>query len=473
MALWLEKLNSVAQAVTTLWARAESASETPQVVATSESGRRYDSYMNELLQSFEIFGVANDYLTAVNDCKRLSETNPIFSGIMDKVVGPVAEHESYVKVDKIAGNENHPKRKIIEKDLNKLIEVVDWNEHKDEYLRNMLNEGGLSCELVADNTGMIRGLEYRPHHSIVPMLVNGKIVDPDYAYEQVDVYSREKVADFAKWQIAEVNWKESWYHRRGIPYLMASRRMLSSVGDMINGAVSKWMRSGGEIEVFNLKNAKAWTDVDAFKTNNAADLTPNTKRLIRQIFTKGDVEVDRLHGDNMADSTAVIEFLLELIFMSTSVSKEVMGFKGDLVIKDMANLSLDSYYRLLNRVQSRGHKVLKRACDLQMLIWNQKYGVLPEEVEYEIVGGVFQTETTQTKVDTTIKVVELLNNLMGEVKNKQTVLEQIVSLLTYDLKDYGITFKEELIYQPPPEPLMPGQRPTQTAKKKPVKKGGK
>ena len=260
------------------------------------------------------------------------------------------------------------------------------------------------------------------------------------------------MATFAKWQIAESTWKKSAFQARGIPYLMASRRMLSSVGDMVNGVVSKWMRSGGEIEVFNLKNATTWTDVNEFKNNNSADLTPNSKRLIRQLFTKGDVEVQRLHGDNMNDSTAVIEFLLELIFLATGVSKEVVGFKGHLVLKDMASISLDSYYRLLSRVQSRSHAVLKRACDIQLLTQVKKYGVLPEQVEYEIVGGSFASENTQTKIDTTVKVVNLLNTLMSQVENKEVVLEQVVGVLTYDIKDYGITFKEKLVVAAPVEP---------------------
>jgi hypothetical protein len=384
------------------------------------------------------------------DCKRLSEGNPIFSAIIDKVVGPVADAESYVKVDKIDGKEEHPQKAAVEKELNRLVEAVNWNDNKDENLRHLLNEGGLSMEVVADRTGVIRGLEYRPHYSIMPLTVNGKFTDPEIAYKQFDILSKETVAVFAKWQIAEANWKQSAFHDRGIPYLMSSRRMLSSVGDMLNGVVQKWMRSGGELETFALKSASDWKDVEAFKQQNKGDLTPNSKALVRQIFSKGDIDIQRLHGDANADSTAVIEFLLELIFMATGVSKEIMGFKGNLVVKDMASISLDSYYRLLTRVQDRSNKVLRRACDIQLLTQVGKFGVLPEKIEYSLVGGVFQSDSTQTKIDTTVKVVELLQTLMSQVENKQDVLEQLVGVLTYDLKDYGIRFKEKLKYQEPP-----------------------
>ncbi|MFH0989895.1 MAG: hypothetical protein V1799_07760 [bacterium] len=455
MATIKERVNNAVKAISTMFGK----SGTPEIEENLTTvGRRFDSSTNQLMRAFDIFGLAPDYLTGVMDCKKLSEANPIFSGIMDKVVGPVSDAETYVKVDKVDGSEDHPMRDKLEKDLNKMISSVEWNSYKDENLRNLLNEGGLTMELIADKTGIVRGLEYRPHYSIEPLTMNGRFLNPEEAYYQFDVLTKEEIATFAKWQIAEVNWKESAFHSRGVPYLLASRKMLSGVGDMLSGAVQKWMRSGGEIEVFALKEAKDWKDVAMFKDNNAADLTPNSKSLVRQIYSKGDLTIDRLHGDQAADSTTVIEFILELIFLSTGVSKEVMGFKGNLVIKDMASLSVDSYYRLMNRLQAKAHSVLRRACDIQVLLQVKKYGVLPENVEYELVGGSFQSDTTQTKIDTTIKVIEQLNKLMSVVENKQVVLEQIIGVLTYDLKDYGISFKEELKYAEPPDQMAPGQR---------------
>ena len=360
MATFFKRINEVAKAVTTAWTKSGAPEVKPQEVL-SQSGTRFDSAATGLMMAFDIFGLAPDYLTGVMDCKRLSEGNPIFSAITDKVVGPVADAETYVKVDKIDGKEEHPQKAAVEKELNRLVEEVKWNSHKDKNLRHLLNEGGLSMEVIADRAGVVRALEYRPHYSIMPLTTNGRFNDPENAYKQYDVMSKEIVALFAKWQIAETNWKESAFHDRGIPYLMSSRRMLSSVGDMLNGVVQKWMRSGGELETFALKTATDWKDVEMFKQMNKGDLTPNSRALVRQIFTKGDVEIERHHGDQMSDSTAVIEFLLELIFMATGVSKEIMGFKGNLVVKDMASISLDSYYRLLNRVQERANLVLRQS----------------------------------------------------------------------------------------------------------------
>ena len=438
--------NSIATLLTGLWRR----SNPPEVVAmerpTSSSGTRYDSTYTALISAFDIFGIASDYLSSVVDCKKLSEQNPVFVGITDKVVGPVADAETYIKVDKVQGRANHPKRAMIEDQLNKLVTRIQWNESKEEYYRNLLNEGGLSLEVIAGNDGTIENAEYRPHYSIEPQLVKGKIVNPDDAYHQIDITTRTIEAQFAKWQIAEINWKNSTFHTRGIPYFASSRRIMSSVGDMLNGVVSKWMRSGGELEVYTLKTATGWDDVEKFKQNNAGELSPNARKLVRQIFTTGDMNVQRLHGDNIQDNTAAIEFLLELIFLSTGVSKEIAGFKGHVVLKDMASISLDSYYRLLNRLQNRGHAILKRIIDTQMLLQFGKFTVLPEELEYEIVGGYFSSEMTEQKVNTTVKVVELLvNQLMANVENRQDVLDQIVGILTYDLKEYGISFKNKLM----------------------------
>ena len=347
----------------------------------------------------------------------------------------------------------------LEADLNRMIANVEWNERKEEHLRNLLNEGGLSMELVADRQGIVRALEYRPHYTIRSLKVNGNIVDPEHAYDQIDIQSRQTVASFAKWQIAETNWRESSFHDRGIPYFASARKILGSIGDMINGVVQKWMRSGGEIEVYGLKDAKEWTDVEMFKQNNRENLSPSSKLLIRQIFTKGEVAVQRLHGDASENDTAIVEFLLELIFLATGVSKEIMGFKGQLVIRDMASLSVESYFRLLNRAQRRLHQVLRRTCDIQMLMQFAKYGVLPENCEYDVVGGTFTSNTTDAKVDTTVKVVAMLKAVMQQVENPQTVLEAIVQILTYDLKDYGIKFEEELVVKPEPEPMAAPKKP--------------
>ena len=445
--------NSIAEYVTALWRKSDPPEVTSMEMPTSSSGTRYDSSFTAMMSAFDIFGIASDYLSSVVDCKKLAEQNCVFVGIVDKVVGPVADAESYVKIDKVQDRTNHPKRVQIEDGLNKLITRIQWNENKEEYYRNMLNEGGLSLEVIAGNDGTIENAEYRPHYSIEPQLVKGKIVNPDDAYHQIDITTRTIEAQFAKWQIAEINWKNSAFHTRGIPYFASSRRIMSSIGDMLNGVVSKWMRSGGEIEVYTLKNATTWDDVEKFKQNNASELSPNARKLVRQIFTTGDMNVQRLHGDNIQDNTAAIEFLLELIFLSTGVSKEIAGFKGHVVLKDMASISLDSYYRLLNRLQSRGHAVLKRILETQMLLQFNKFGVLPEELEYEIVGGYFSSEMTEQKVNTTVKVVELLvNQLMANVENKQDVLDQVVGILTYDLKEYGISFKNKLNISKTPLP---------------------
>ena len=467
----LNQLNSLAARLTNQWMRSDPAETQRSQSLTSESGRYYDSHTSMMMQALDIFGVtdaAYGYVPSVFDCKRLAEGNPIFSGIMDKIVGPVSEPESYVSVKSIDGNENHRMKKRIEDDLNRMVSGVEWNKHKEEWLRHLLNEGGLSLELLGDSQGQIRGLEYRPHYTIHPLKTNGRFQDPEHAYDQVDISSRQVIASFAKWQIAETNWRESSFHDRGIPYLASSRKILGSIGDMINGVVQKWMRSGGELEVFGLKEAVSWEEVETFKSLNKESLSPSSKLMIRQFFTKGEINVQRLHGDPSVTDTAIVEFLLELIFMSTGVSKEIMGFKGNLVLKDMASLSVESYFRLLNRAQARLHQVLRRTCDVQLLLQFAKYGVLIENIEYDIVGGTYTSNTTDAKIDTTVKVVDMLKEVMEKVENPQTVLETIVQVLTFDLKDYGIKFTEELMVTERVDEIgvLPGKQKTATKGKK-------
>lgn len=208
---------------------------------TTVTGHSYDSYLSQVLKMYDIFGIGNaDYLQSVQDCRRLTEYNPVFSAIMRKVVKPVAQVKTTVKVHRIQGDDADARIEELERELNELVKRTFWNENKDYFCKNMLNEGGLTVEVIVDHERLVQGLEYRPHYSIVPLTdLNKRFPNPEEAYKQIDIATGDPIAFFAKWQIIEKNWEESSFHDRGIPYLQSARKTLEAVGDMINGLVQK------------------------------------------------------------------------------------------------------------------------------------------------------------------------------------------------------------------------------------------
>ncbi|RQW07506.1 MAG: hypothetical protein EH225_01710 [Calditrichaeota bacterium] len=445
-------LKPLVRTVTGLWNKMWSSLkpfEESDEQTTTVTGKPYDSYLQQVLKMYDIFGIGDpDYLKSVQDCKKLTEYNPVFSAIMRKVVKPVAQVKTTIKVHSILGNDGDSRIEDLEYELNELVRRTFWNENKDEYLKNMLNEGGLSVEVIVDHERLIQGLEYRPHYSIIPLTdLNKRFPDPELAYKQIDVSTGDPVAFFAKWQILERNWEESSFHDRGIPYLQSARKTLEAVGDMINGMVQKWIRSGGELEVFMLKDANNWEDVEEFKRMNRDSLTPTQNDLIRQFFGRGDILIDRKHGDKLDNDTQAIEFLLEIIFMAVGVPKEILGFKSHVVIKDMAELSESSYTDLLQAVQDKSHWIFRKACDFQILLLNQRFHLLPEDIDYTVIGKEFKKESQDKVVDRATKIVDILIKVMGQMnlggeERKAELLAKIGMVLEKELADYELNFQE-------------------------------
>jgi hypothetical protein len=169
--------------------------------------------------------------------------------------------------------------------------------------------------------------------------------------------------------------------------------------------------------------------------------------LIRQFYGRGEIDINRIHGDRLDGDSMAIEFLLEIIFMAVEVPKEILGFKGHVVIRDMAELSQSSYTELLQSVQDKNHWILRKACDLQILLLNPKFKLLPEDVEYDVVGKDFQKESKDTVVDRAVKIVDLLIKVLGQMnlggdERKAEMLAKIGTILEKKSSDYELDFHE-------------------------------
>lgn len=344
--------------------------------------------------AFEIFGVSTDYRSAVTDCVSLAEKNPVFSPIIRKLTRTVAEAETRVVFDNAIFSEEETDTTTKASEIvNKMLARIQWDNRKEEYIRSMLNEGGLSLELVVSNKqDRVDRVEYRPHYSIVPLSNSqGAFEDARRAFNQVDSMGRV-LATFALWQLADVNLEESAFHNRGVPHLQAARQLLQYTGMMTKGLMQKWIRESGSIEHFNLEDARKWEEVDRFRRENEETLNASPDNLVRQFFTKGKVEIERITADTVSQDTTSIEFMLDLIFLAAGVAKEILGFKSKVVIKEMIEVAVDTYFQQLQKIQTRLHSVLRKVIDFELLI----NGIIPEDVPYKIVGGRFEV-TRQVK----------------------------------------------------------------------------
>lgn len=328
--------------------------------------------------------VSPDYQQAVRDAKALAESNPVFTPIIRKLTMTVAE--ALTRVEFESGSSQGRKAQKIVDDM---LKRVHWADNKAKYIKAMLNEGGISLEPVISNAKgrQIDKLEYRPHETIFPIKSKetGTFADPKCAYIQQDSHGKV-LAQFSLWQMIDVNLEESEFHNRGIPHLQAARQLLEYVGSMAKGLMQKWLRESGSIEHFNLEDAKKWEELSKFQDENQDTINASPENLVRQFFTKGKVKIERLFADASSAETGSIEFMLELIFLCAGISKELMGFKSHVVIRDMIELSMDNYFQTLNKIQNRLHAALRKAVDLELML----HGIPPEDVPYQIIGGAFE-----------------------------------------------------------------------------------
>lgn len=344
-------------------------------------GRRHP----ELTYVYELYKVSYEYQEAVSQCRHLSEHNPIFSRVTRKLTGTIAEIPTEVVFEDEADEQSQQANEIVKS----LFRRVQADEKKENFLKAMLNEGGISFEVILSSMrNSVDRIEYRPHNSICPQTNDaGAFLDPKRAYTQIDPIAQGELASFALWQIVDVNLEESYYHDRGIPHLQSARQLLKFINVMTKGVMQKWVRESGSIEHFNLEEAEKWDEVEKFKSENETTLNASPESLVRQFFSKGKVNVERLLADAKSSTTTdPADFMLELFFLACGVPKEVLGFKAHTVIRDMITVAIDNYYQLLNKIQSRLFVAYRKLIDFELLL----NGILPEDVPYRIEGGKFK-----------------------------------------------------------------------------------
>jgi len=341
--------------------------------------------------AFAIFGIRHDYHSAVRDCTKLGETNPVFSPIIRKLTRTVSDAETRVVFeDAVQISEEitvDPQVARAKEIVRNLLTRISWDDKKEEFVRTMLNEGGLSLEVVTSSKeDRVDRVEYRPHQSIFPLSDRqGSFIDPKLSYVQRDGLGKT-IASFALWQMVDVNLEESSFHNRGVPHLQTARQLLQYTGLMTKGLMQKWIRESGSIEHFNLEEARKWSEVDKFREVNEDMLNASPENLVRQLFTRGKVNIERLVADNNSQDTKAIEFMLDLIFLAAGVPREIVGFKSNVLIKDMIDVAVDNYYQQLQKIQKRLFVALRKVINFELLI----NGIIPEDFPFTIQGGKFE-----------------------------------------------------------------------------------
>jgi hypothetical protein len=338
----------------------------------------------------ELFALSADYIQAVRQIRVLVEDNPVFKAIDRKIAWSVGRAPTTIKLEKEtrAGNKA---RRILEA----MLERVKFDEQKPDLAAKMLREGGTSLEVIMSSAReMIDRVEYRPHDSIRPLKnKQNRFVNPNRAFQQVDA-AGGVIAEFALWQLVDVNLEESLQHNRGIPHLQAARLQLEHSNTMGRGLVQKWIREAGSIEHFNIKNARRWPEVMRFKKENEAALEASPDNLVRQLFTMGETEVKRITADSSSFDTDSIEFVIDLIFLLAGTPKELFGFRFKSgAMREMIKLLTDHHNQTLDHVETRLFLAARKVCNWELLA----HGINPEYVPYELCGGEFKP-TRQVRI---------------------------------------------------------------------------
>lgn len=328
-----------------------------------------------------------EYQQAVKDSHILAEHDFLIKSVIDKLARAVSEPETTAEFA------DGPHKERCEEIARNLFTRISWQKKKDQFVRALLLEGGLSTEIsVSSDRRGIDDLAYIRHNGVVPLTDRfGKIVDPKKAYEYRDPETNRLLTIFRSWQVAEVNFVEAKNHNRGVPYLQAVRALLKQLNLLTKGSVQKFVLESASVEHINLPEAKDWDEVEEFKENTEHFLGANPGMMLRRVVTKGPVDFDRLtvEGNGVTSIDPHLLFL-DLLFLSFGVPKEIFGFRAETMIRDMVTVSNNIYYELLRKIDKCLHTVLERALFVELGI----QGFEPSSVPFKIRGGKFEPMRT-------------------------------------------------------------------------------
>lgn len=392
-----------------------------------------------------------DRRSVILDIHKLLADNPLISQAAQVFVDSAVSKGFTVTVDRTATRGARAANELkAQRVIDRLIRDAGIRKKLPSWGRMLLTEGDLFIQNVEFH-GQIINAKRMP---AVTMERNSDERDafPDVlaAYRQLDVSTNEELAKFALWQIVHARWNYVDGERYGSSQYLQLRTLSRVFLDMVLQMAIR-RRTRGPLRLFHRvgteQNPGDEADVMNYKKwNGFADLERRGELdTLTDFFGNGLTKVEAIEGDARLGDIADVEFILNVLFPRTAVTKGLIGF-GENVSRDI----LDEQREFLFLEQDLlidvlEWEVLRPVFDLALMV----EGINPDSILYAI-----QFEDRMTEAGKLARMEVLLEVYEAGLMT----IEQFVERSSVYLNIKDVSAYIEQIHQSRAKGLSPPQR---------------
>lgn len=269
-------------------------------------------------------------------------------------------------------------------------------------LRGLLMEGNLAVQWVLDNESRIVGSPRMPAETLSPLTNRaGVFEDPAKAYQQIDLQSGQKVAEFALWQLTvgrldPLNFDD--WGSPGRPYLDASRSCWRKL-DMTEEDTVLRRHMRAPLRMAHVLEGASEDELGAYRAQVEADQGSGN---VRDYYLNKKGAVSPVQGDANLEQIADIVHLLDTFLSGSPMSKALLGYSGELQRDILEDLKKD-WYDELGSIQTVAASVYRQGFVLHLML----KGINPLAYDFDVAFVERLTDTPNQRADLALKVQAL------------------------------------------------------------------
>jgi len=263
--------------------------------------------------------------------------------------------------------------------------------------RGLLMEGNLALQVVIDPTGQVVQCVRMAAETLLPRVnANGTFIDPRKAWEQYDLTTGIKIAEYPLWQLETVRLTPDNFDdfgARGRPYLDANRTVWRKLTMTEEDLVIR-RRTRAPLRMAHVLEGA--TKEDLLDYRNKIEMDQDQITTDFYLNRKGGVSA--VQGDANLDQIADVSYLLDTFFAGTPAPKALFGYSEGLNRDILEDLKKDFFEEIdaLQDTQSMAYENIFRL-DLLMR------GINPDDVEFSVQFAERRTDTPNQRADLALK----------------------------------------------------------------------
>ncbi|MGE0487293.1 MAG: hypothetical protein AB7Q81_24275 [Gammaproteobacteria bacterium] len=275
---------------------------------------------------------------------------------------------------------------------------LDRREKLESDARGFMMEGNLPMQWVLDSAPRVVAGIRMPSETIRPNVSpNGTWLDVKRAYEQYDLSTGARLAEFALWQLSLVRLTPDNFDdvgAMGRPYLDANRTIWKKLTMTEEDLVIR-RRMRAPLRMAHVLEGATEDELRAYREEverNQAEGSTNDYYLNK----KGSVTP--VQGDAKLNEIADVDYLLNTFFAGAPAPKGLFGYSGDLNRDILEDLKQD-FYEEIDSIQDALSYVYQLGFELDLLL----RGINPFEHDLQVLFAERRTETANQAADRALK----------------------------------------------------------------------